>query len=97
VHHCEGDTVVLADVDERDDVRMGQLGEAADFAREAAGEGGVVNEVRPRHFDDDIAFELVVARQVDVGHAAFTELAQHAVTPVAQSRAGPFGRIGEHG
>ena len=93
VHDRERDAVMLADVHQGNDVRMSQLGQAAHFACKPARKRGIVDEVSARHFDNDVALELVVMRNVDVGHAPFAELAQYAIAPLAQRRAGPFGGV----
>ena len=44
LHDGEGDAVVLADVEDLDDVRVGQRDQRADLAGEAGGELGVLEQ-----------------------------------------------------
>ena len=77
-HHIEEEAVGLAAVEERQDVRVLQVGGGLDLAEEPLGadHGG---EFRPQHLDRHLAVVLEVLRQVDRGHAAGAELALDAV------------------
>ncbi len=82
LHREEGVPVVLALVEDRDDVRVRERGRRACLAPEAADEGVVVDEVRSHHLERDLALEALVEGEVDGGHPAVGEARQHAVAAV---------------
>src|SRR5947209_16856665 len=66
----EGDALVLADVEDLDDVGMVEAGQVAGLALEADGEVALFEHGETRHLDDDVAIEERIVSAVDVGHAA---------------------------
>ena len=77
-HHVEEEAVRLAAVEERQDVRVLEIGGDLDLAQEPLGADDR-RQFRPEHLDGDVAVVLEVLRQVDGGHAARAELALEAV------------------
>ena len=71
--------VVLAAVEDRDDVRVREPRRVRRLAPEALDELVVVRVARVQHLDRDPSAELLVLGQVHVGHAAAAELARDAV------------------
>ena len=84
-----GDTVVRADVVERQDVRMVQRRDAACFLLEARAPLLVVGQRGGQHLHGYVAAEARVARAVDLAHAAGAERRRHLVRPRAWSRSRP--------
>ena len=62
--------IVLAAVDHRDDVRVGELRDGAGFVAEALDVLLVVGVVRVQHLERDVPLEQLVARPIDGRHAA---------------------------
>ena len=71
--------VDLAPVVDADEVGVVQAGGGLGLAAEALDEGGVVEEALQQHLERHAAAQGEVLAEVDVGHAAAAELAQHAV------------------
>ena len=69
-----GPTAVLAGIDHRDDVGMGDLGDGAGLAAEALDLVGLVGDLAMQDLCGDPALERLIAREVDGGHAAAAEL-----------------------
>ena len=74
----------LAAVVDRDDVRMVQRGGVLRLAPEPLDELLVVRVAVVEDLDRDAAAELLVLREVDVGHPAGAELADDLVAPVEE-------------
>ena len=87
--------VVLAAIEDRDDVRVGEAGCVCRLAPEALDELVVVRVPRVQDLDRDPASELLVLGEVHVGHAAAAELPRDAVAP-CEERSGE-GVLGRHG
>jgi hypothetical protein len=64
---------------------MRELGSQAGFAQEAVVEIRLVGEVLGEDLDGDRALELLVAREVDRGHAAAPEDVLDAIAPAGES------------
>ncbi len=77
-HHEEQDSVGVARVVDRQDVRMRQAGGELDLAREALPAQGP-GEVGVEHLEGDVALMAQVARQVHGCHAARAEGALNAI------------------
>ena len=77
-HDIEEKGVGLARIEQRQDVRVLQVGGGSDFAQEALGadDGG---ELRPEHLDRHPAVVLRVLREEDRRHATLAHLALEAV------------------
>ena len=73
-HHVEGGSVHLPGVDQAEDVRVLQVRGGPDLGEESLGPDGG-GEVRPQHLDRDCSLVADVAREVDGGHTADTQLA----------------------
>ena len=58
---------------------MAERGGGAGFALEALDHAVAVDQRRRHHLDGDLAVQRHLVRQVDRGHAAAAELAQHVV------------------
>ena len=86
LHHEERRAVVLADVVQRADVRMGQLRDRARFAIEALAELRIGGERGGQHLDGDRAVEPRVARAIDLAHPAGAEGRQDLVRAEFRSR-----------
>ena len=74
----------LAAVVDRDDVRMVQRGGVLRLAPEPLDELGVVRVAVVEDLDRDPPAELLILREVDVGHAAGAELPDDHVPPVEE-------------
>src|SRR5258705_544311 len=75
-HHGVEEASGLAGIDEREDVRMLELGGDADLAEEAlAGDGR--HHARTHHLDGDLAAQLAIACLEDRRHPAPPRLALH--------------------
>ena len=72
--------VGLAAIEDRDDVRVREAGRVRCLAPEALDELRVVRVALVEHLDRDLATELLILGEPDVGHAAAPELA---LEPVA--------------
>ena len=70
LHHQIVDSILMADVEERADVRMIQAGDGARFAIEALAQVRAIGQVRGQDFDRDGAVEPRVASFIDLAHAA---------------------------
>ena len=71
LHHDVGTAVPLADVEDRDDVRMtGKARRRQRFALEAAAHLGVAREALGENLDRHLATELAVVGEVDIAHPA---------------------------
>jgi hypothetical protein len=74
-HHEIGNTVALADVVDRHNVRVPELCRCLCFSREARPNSGVIRQLRRKHFDRHRSVEADVARPIDDRHAAAADLA----------------------
>ena len=81
LHHRVDDTAVVADVVQRQDVRMVQRGDRLRFALEALQAIGDVSGVRRKHLDGHFAAQPGVSRPVDFAHAAAADRAENLVRP----------------
>ncbi len=79
VRHRAAVEVVLAGVEDRDDVGVVELGHGLRLAAEALAEGLLGAQVGVQGLDGDGAVQHRVVRQVDRGHAALTEQAAQQV------------------
>ena len=77
-HHVEQQSVGRAAVEQRQDVRVLQLGRGANLAQKAF-DAERFTEVGVQHFDGDVALVLEIVREVDGGHTSGTELALDAI------------------
>ena len=77
-HDVEEEAVGLAAVEERQDVRVLEVGGGGDLAQEPLGADDR-GQLRPEHLDRHLAVVLEVLRQVDGGHAAGAEFLLEAV------------------
>ena len=84
LHDDEGRAVVLADVIDVDDVRVGEGGGRARLALEAGAEAGIGGELRPRRLDRHVATEEEIVTEVDDRHPALAEAAADAVATFDQ-------------
>ena len=80
LHHEVFDVVRAADVVDRDDVVVGELGDRVRLREEAAAELLVLRHLRPHDLHGDLTVEAVIRSLVDHGHAA---LADHALYLIA--------------
>ena len=76
-----GVAAVLAGVDHRDHVRVGELGDRPSLAAEALDLVRLVGHLAVHHLHRDPALKRLVARQVHRRHAAAAELRLEAVAP----------------
>ena len=67
LHHDVRKVVHLADVEDGDDVRVGELGKRARFLHEHAAQVAVSGGRGVEDLDGDLALERGVLRQVDLG------------------------------
>ena len=67
LHHDVRKVVDLADVEDRDDIRVGELGKRARFLHEHAAQVAVGGGRGVEDLDGDLALERGVLRQVDLG------------------------------
>jgi hypothetical protein len=84
LHDDERPAVVLADVEDLDDVGMGELGGETRLPKEAVAKTGRVREVLGENLDRDGPLELSIACEEDGGHAAAPEHILDAVPPVGE-------------
>ena len=70
LHDDEVRPVVLAPVEDRDDVGVGEVGGGLGLAAETLDEGAVDGELGEEHLERDRSLELAVHGPVDLGHAA---------------------------
>ena len=69
-HHQEGVAVVIADVEERADVRVRELRDGARFAVESIAQLGIHRQRARQHFDRHRSVQPCVARSIDFAHSA---------------------------
>ena len=79
LHHDEGGALLLAPVVDRDDGGVVQAGGRLGLEAEALDERRVARELGEQHLERDGTVELAVVREVDVGHAAASDLADDLV------------------
>ena len=84
LHDDEGRAVVLADVIDVDDVRVGEGGGGARLAFEAGAEAGIGGELRPRRLDRHVTAEEEVVTEVDDRHPALAEATADAIATFDQ-------------
>ena len=65
--------VRLAELEQRHDIGMQQLGQRLRFPGEPFGKRGVAADARRQHFQRDDAVELFLARLIDRAHAALAD------------------------
>jgi hypothetical protein len=73
--------VVLAGVEDRDDVRVRELGHRLGLAAEALAEGLLTAELGVQCLDRDLSVEHRVVREMDRGHTALAEQVAQLVAP----------------
>ena len=73
-HDEIGDPLALADVVNRHDVRMRELRRGLRLTREAPADGWIVGQLGGQYLDRDDPVEAEVARAVDDGHPAASDL-----------------------
>src|SRR5262249_52086733 len=96
LEHGEGGAVVLADVEDADDVGVGELRQGAHLTCEAAREARLVEDGGARHLDDDVALQDGVAGVVDVGRDDLAEPGEDVVAYVGDGQADPVGGVYGH-
>ena len=74
LHRGEGDLAVLAEIEDRQDVRMRERRDRLGLALEARQRVGVGGEMRRQDLDRHLAVELGVAGAEDLAHPALAEL-----------------------
>ena len=79
LHRGEGDFAVLAEIEDRQDVRMRQRRDCLGLALETGQRVGVGGEMRRQDLDRHLAVELGVGGAKDLAHAALSELGDDAV------------------
>src|SRR5215218_5207625 len=84
LHDDEGRAVILADVIDIDDVRVGEGSGGARLAFETSAEAGIGGELRPRRLDGHVATEEEIVTEIDDRHAALAEAAADAVATFDQ-------------
>ena len=70
LHHDEETVAVFADVEDRDDVRMGQAGGRLRLPVEPRPDVGIVVEIGRQDLERDVAAHRFVMRAVDDAHGA---------------------------
>ena len=70
LHHDEVGTVVLAPVEDLDDVRVREVGRCLGFTPEPLHEGQVHRQFREQHLERNGSIEQAIVSQVDLRHAA---------------------------
>ena len=78
--------LVLEDVVDGDDVRVGQPGDGDRLAAEALGDDGVGGEARLEPLEGDLAVEREVGGQPHLGHPALREASLEPVAPGEHDR-----------
>jgi len=79
LHHDERQPIDFADVEDADDVRVGELGERAGFLDEELAERPVAGGLRVQDLDRDLTSEGGVLREVDLRRSAGTDRLEDAV------------------
>jgi hypothetical protein len=69
LHHGVGGAVDDTEIEDREDVRVGQRSDHLCFAFEPRERGPILGELRRQHLDRNLAVELGIARAVDLAHA----------------------------
>jgi hypothetical protein len=94
-----GNVVGLADLVDRNDGRVAELGDTARLAEESVQLLRAGQVARARHLDGDSAVQLRVARLVDGAEAALADRVQEqeAADPLARLERRPGRRVGLHG
>src|SRR6266508_2571587 len=95
LHDDERPAVVLADVEDLDDVGMGELGGEPRLSEEAVAKAGRVRKVLGENLDRDGPLELSIACEVDGGHAAAPEDILDLIPPVGDGFGGVLQPVGE--
>ncbi len=72
-HHVEDGALHLAGIEQRQDMRVLQIGRRLDLGQEPLG-ADHRGEFRPQHLERDLAVVLQVLGEVDSGHAAVAKL-----------------------
>ena len=75
-----GELLGAADIEDRHDVRVIEVGDGAGFGQVGFGGFGAIHELAMRHLDRHEPLQLVVVGEVDEAEAA---LAQHSLDAVA--------------
>ena len=96
LHGEEHVAVVLALVEDGDDVGVRQPGRRAGLALEPADERVVLGEVAAQHLEGDVAVEPGVEGEVDRRHPAVGDVRQDAVAPVENTPEQGLGHTGRH-
>ena len=68
LHHGVGDALLVADVENREDVGMRERRDGARFTLEAPQRVGIVRKVGRQDLDRHLAMETRVARAIDLAH-----------------------------
>ncbi len=90
LHHQVGLALRIdVEVEDRDDVRMAQLGAGAALAQEALAPHGRIGSGPPNDLDGDVVAKQRAVREIDLAHPAGGELAPNLVLPVEE---GSFGK-----
>ena len=86
LHHDEVGAVVLAPVEDGDDVGMRQVGGGLGLAPEALDEGAVDRQLGEEHLERDGPIELAIHGAVDLGHAAAGDQVGHLIAARIDAR-----------
>ncbi len=97
LHREEDVTVVLALVEDGDDVGVAEAGGRPGLAAEALDEDVVGRESGSHDLEGDVAVEACVQRHVDRGHASVCEVREDAVSPVDDPTDEGVRHAGRHG
>ena len=78
-HDQEVDAILVADIEQRTDVRMGQGRDRSRLSIEAPPPLGVGGILRGKDLDRDVAPEPGIAGAIDLAHSAFAKHLEHPV------------------
>lgn len=85
-----GDSAVFSEVEDADDVGVGESDEGSDFAFEAGSEPGRGEELGVGGLDGDVLVEGSVAREVDDAHSAASDAGSDVVASGGEGLSGPI-------
>ena len=80
LHHDERPPLVFSQIEQRDDVAMGELSGDPRFAIETLSQFGLLFEVREHQLDRHTAPEVLVHRAIDDPHGALADPVDNAIT-----------------
>jgi len=79
LHHHVVRGAFVAPIEDRNDVRLRQVGSCLGLAPESLDEGLIVGELRMEHLDGNLPAEEQILTPIDIGHAAAGQMAQQPV------------------